>query len=105
MNWAFNSEYVGQGILFIQSYLYSEIIHVCLKFLRFFHEKKCLNLKSFTEKSRKTIKSRIIKGHIRGDTLVSGSCHLDRALSVEIGVECQIFLTAAKFYNLGHIQR
>jgi hypothetical protein len=38
---------------------------------------------------------------------MSGSCHLDRALNVEIGVECQIlsfFLTEAKFYNLGHIQ-
>ena len=41
---------------------------------------------------------------------MSGSCHLDRALNVKIGVECQIFviviffLTAAKFYNLGHIQ-
>ena len=40
---------------------------------------------------------------------MSGSCHLDRALNVEIGVECQmfvivIFLTAAEFYNLGHIQ-
>ena len=41
---------------------------------------------------------------------MSGSCHLDRASNVEIGVECQIFviviffLTAAKFYNMGHIQ-
>ena len=40
---------------------------------------------------------------------MSGSCHLDRASNVEIGVECQmfvivIFLTVAKFYNLGHIQ-
>ena len=40
---------------------------------------------------------------------MSGSCHLDRALDAEIGVECQIFLllsflTAAEFYNLGHIQ-
>ena len=39
---------------------------------------------------------------------MSGSCLLDRALNVEIGVECQIllllsFLTAAEFYNLGHI--
>ena len=36
----------------------------------------------------------------------SSSCHLERALNVEIGVECQIFvivsfLIAAKFYNLG----
>ena len=40
---------------------------------------------------------------------MSGSCHLDRALNVKIGVECQIFviiifLTAVEFYNLGHIQ-
>ena len=40
---------------------------------------------------------------------MSGSCHLDRASNVEIGVECQmfviaIFLTAVEFYNLGHIQ-
>ena len=41
---------------------------------------------------------------------MSGSCHLDRASNVEIGVECQIFviviffLTVAEFYNLGHIQ-
>ena len=40
--------------------------------------------------------------------LCQGSCHLDRASNVKIGVECQIFviviLTAAEFYNLGHIQ-
>ena len=40
---------------------------------------------------------------------MSGSCHLDRTSNVEIGTECQIFvivifLTAAEFYNLGHIQ-
>ena len=40
---------------------------------------------------------------------MSGSCHLDRASNVEIGVECQIFVivifsTAAKSYNLGYIQ-
>ena len=40
---------------------------------------------------------------------MSGSCHLDRASNVEIGVEGQIFvivifLTAAEFYNLAHIQ-
>ena len=40
---------------------------------------------------------------------MSGSCHSDRASNVKIGVECQIlviviFLTAAEFYNLGHIQ-
>ena len=41
---------------------------------------------------------------------MSGSCHLDRASNVEIGVERQIFvivfffLTSAEFYNLGHIQ-
>ena len=38
-----------------------------------------------------------------------GSYHLNRASNVEIGVECQIFvvvifLTAAEFNNLGHIQ-
>ena len=26
-------------------------------------------------------------------SLMSGSCHLDRAFIVEIGVECQIFVT------------
>ena len=42
--------------------------------------------------------------------LVPGSCHLNRASNFEIGVECQIFviviffLTAAEFYNLGHIR-
>ena len=41
--------------------------------------------------------------------LMSGSCHFDRGSIVEIGVECQIFvivifLSAAEFYNLGHIQ-
>ena len=41
--------------------------------------------------------------------VISGSCHLDRASNVEIGVECQTFvifiiLTATEFYNLGHIQ-
>ena len=42
--------------------------------------------------------------------LMSGSCHLDRASNVEIGVECQIkllllsSLTAAELYNLGYIQ-
>ena len=40
---------------------------------------------------------------------MSDSCHLDMALNVEIGVECQIFvivtfLNAIEFYNLGHIQ-
>ena len=40
---------------------------------------------------------------------MSGSGHLDRALNVEIGVECQIFvivifLTMTQFYNVGRIQ-
>ena len=35
---------------------------------------------------------------------MSGSCHLDRSSNFEIGVECQIFVTVAEFYNLGHIQ-
>ena len=40
---------------------------------------------------------------------MSGSCHLDKASNVKIGVQCQYLLllsslTAAKFYNLGHIQ-
>ena len=39
---------------------------------------------------------------------MSGSCQLDRVSNVEIGVECQLFvivmfLTVAKFYNLGLI--
>ena len=29
---------------------------------------------------------------------MSGSCHLDRALNVEIGIECQIFVIAIFFY-------
>ena len=41
--------------------------------------------------------------------VMSGSCHLDRALNDEIGVECEIFiivifLPAVEFYNLEHIQ-
>ena len=36
---------------------------------------------------------------------MSGSCHLDRALNVEIGVKYLLLLSSApKFYNLGHIQ-
>ena len=39
---------------------------------------------------------------------MSGSCHLDRASNVEIGVECQIFAIViffnCRFYNLGYIQ-
>ena len=40
---------------------------------------------------------------------MSGSCHLDRASNVKIGIECQMFvilsfLTAGEFYNFGHIQ-
>ena len=31
---------------------------------------------------------------------MSGSCHLDRALNVEIGIECQIFVIAI-FFNCG----
>ena len=43
------------------------------------------------------------------DFFLAGSCHFDRASNVEIGVEGQIFvivifLTAAEFFNLGHIQ-
>ena len=39
---------------------------------------------------------------------MSGSCHLNRVLNIEIGDECQIFvifisLTMTEFYNLGHI--
>ena len=41
---------------------------------------------------------------------MSGSCHLDRALNIEISVGCKIFvivifLTVDEFYNLGHIER
>jgi hypothetical protein len=35
---------------------------------------------------------------------MSGSCHLNCASIVEIGVECRIFVTANNFYNYGHIQ-
>ena len=48
-----------------------------------------------------------IKKNTKAFGFMSGSCHLDRASNVEIGVECQIFvvffLTATEFYNLGHI--
>ena len=105
-NRAFNSEYVGQGILFIQSYLYSEIIHVCLKFLRFFSRKKCLDLKSFSDKSRKTYLKQNNKGpHQRRYTCVlfkPCSYHLDRGSSVEIGVECQIFVMVI-FFSCGKV--
>ena len=33
---------------------------------------------------------------------MSGSCHLDRASNVEIGVECQTFVIAI-FFNFGRI--
>ena len=44
----------------------------------------------------------------RDFALLSGSCQLDRASNVEIGVECQIFvivisLTAYEFDIVGHI--
>ena len=34
--------------------------------------------------------------------LMSGSCHLDRASNVEIGVECQIFVIVI-FFNCGQV--
>ena len=34
--------------------------------------------------------------------LMSGSCHLDRASNVEIGVECQIFVTVI-FFNCSQV--
>ena len=33
---------------------------------------------------------------------MSGSCHLDRVLNVEIGVECQIFVIVI-FFNCGRV--
>ena len=33
---------------------------------------------------------------------MSGSCHLDRASNVEIGVECQIFVIVI-FFNCGRV--
>ena len=33
---------------------------------------------------------------------MSGSCHLDRALNVEIGVECQIFVIVI-FFNYDRV--
>ncbi len=33
---------------------------------------------------------------------MSGSCHLDRASNVEIGVECQIFVNLI-FFNCGRV--
>ena len=33
---------------------------------------------------------------------MSGSCHLDRSLNVEIGVECQIFVVVV-FFNCGQV--
>ena len=49
------------------------------------------------------------KQNSKKHTFMFGSCHLDRASIIEIGVECQIFLilillTADEFCNLGHIQ-
>ena len=35
-------------------------------------------------------------------SLMSGSCHLDRASNVEIGVECQIFVIVI-FFNCGRV--
>ena len=35
---------------------------------------------------------------------MSGSCHLDRALNVEIGVECQIYVTVIVF-NFGRVSQ
>ena len=32
---------------------------------------------------------------------MSGSCHLDKALNVKIGVECQIFIVM--FFNSGRV--
>ena len=42
-------------------------------------------------------------------SFLSGSCHLARASNVEIGVECQIFVSViflnyGDIYNFGHIQ-
>ena len=34
--------------------------------------------------------------------LMSGSCHLDRASNVEIGIECQIFVIVV-FFNCGRV--
>ena len=35
-------------------------------------------------------------------TQMSGSCHLDRALNIKIGVECQIFVMVI-FFNYGRV--
>ena len=60
---------------------------------------------SYRHIRRRTVQWRFFQQKI--ETYV-WSCHLARALNIEIGVEFQIFvtvfLTAAKFYNLGHIQ-
>ena len=36
------------------------------------------------------------------EKLMSGSCHLDRASNVKIGVECQIFVIVI-FFNCGQV--
>ena len=62
---------------------------------------------SYRHIRRRTVQWRFFQQKI--ETYV-WSCHLARALNIEIGVEFQIFVTviffliAAKFYNLGHIQ-
>ena len=39
---------------------------------------------------------------VRSISLMSGSCHLDRASNVEIGVECQIFVIVI-FFNCSQV--
>ena len=39
---------------------------------------------------------------ILSSCFMSGSCHLDRASNVEIGVECQIFVIVI-FFNCGRV--
>ena len=38
---------------------------------------------------------------LRVADLMSGSCHLDRASNVEIGVECQIFFNSSQVLKFG----
>ena len=42
------------------------------------------------------------KGSGKVGSVMSGSCHLDRASNVEIGVECQIFVIVT-FFNCSRV--
>ena len=47
-------------------------------------------------------KAKFVKIHCFNSTLMYGSCHLDKASNVKIGVECQIFVIVI-FFNCGRV--